>query len=183
VAWGSGAAVGGRADAGVASVVGSTAKQTFESKKYSSCPQDSPTYTRPPAFPLGMYPRHASFLFYCHLNLVCRNISESILSSEDYGQLTGRLCRPCWLSRLNFLSVQPYSLEAQLVCEHIFKTFPSPSTAAKSILHTYWTFVCNLSAEQALGLRVVLETSNDQDLADGNGAVIMNLTLSMVATA
>jgi hypothetical protein len=98
-----------------------------------------------------------------HLLLFCR----AILRGTD--NAWGNLVNVLSLQSLNLLTVQPGSMEARLSCEHFFNALSSPNTSAKSMLHTCWTSVCNFrSAEQISSLQMFLESSNDQDHADGN---------------
>lgn len=65
------------------------------------------------------------------------------------------------------LTVRPGSMEGGLFCEHFFKTLLSSETTVKSMLHASWTSVSKIiSAEQKCSLQV-LESSNNQDHADG----------------
>jgi hypothetical protein len=43
----------------------------------------------------------------------------------------------------NLHTVQHGSMEAGLFREHLFKALWSPETIDNSMLHTYWTSVCN----------------------------------------
>jgi hypothetical protein len=73
------------------------------------------------------------------------------------------------IQSLNPLSVQPGSMQAQLLCEHFFKTL-SPKTTVKSMLHTHWTSVYKFLSDEQESSVQVLESSNDQDHADANVA-------------
>jgi hypothetical protein len=51
----------------------------------------------------------------------------------------------------------------------LFSKLLSPTITVESMLHIYLTQVCKFpSADQTSSFQVVLESSNDQDHADGN---------------
>jgi hypothetical protein len=53
--------------------------------------------------------------------------------------------------------------------EQFFKTWLSPKTTLKSMLHTYWISVCEfLSAVQTSSVQTALESSSDTGHADGH---------------
>jgi hypothetical protein len=65
------------------------------------------------------------------LLLICREIISGIDNEwANFVNMAG-------FQGLHFHTVQPSSMEAELSCEHFFKTFLSPTTNVKTMLHTY----------------------------------------------
>jgi hypothetical protein len=61
---------------------------------------------------------------------------------------------------IRYLTVQPGSMEAQLLCKHVSNTLVSKN-AVEAMLRTYWTSVCSFQgAKHTSSFRMCLESSN-----------------------
>jgi hypothetical protein len=61
---------------------------------------------------------------------------------------------------IRYLTVQPGSMEAQLLCKHVSNILVSKN-AVKSMLRTYWTSVCSCQgAKHTSNFQMRLESSN-----------------------